>query len=41
MAYQEEGQPITQQLLFNTVYIVEDFMDTWDLQDTPLSLILI
>lgn len=40
-AYQEEGEPITQQLLFNTVYMVEDLMDVWGLQDTPQSLIMI
>lgn len=34
-AYQEEGEPITLQLLFNTVYMVEDSMDACDLQDTP------
>lgn len=36
-----KGEPITQQLLFNTVYMVEDLMDAWGLQDTPWSFMLI
>lgn len=37
----KKGEPITQQLLFNTVYMVEDLMDEWGLQDTPWLLMLI